>query len=188
MKSRVWQPWQTAASTSVGVGVGFSVLLISVAYGVNDTITGRLSGQLIRQSHLVDVDLIHTILVLLTAVVTGAMLAQTAGATFVLGVTVMRTRREEIALRRQSGVLRSILLWEFLRSMVAACLVGGVLGELGGVMVGLLLSSTTVLPVHFTRVSVLAAFPVTITLALAATLIPAWRSANASPALLRRGS
>jgi len=180
------QPWTVAAAVAVAVGVGFSVLLISVAFGVSDFITVRLSVPAIRRSGLVDVDLINTVLAVLTVVVTGAMLAQTAAATFVLGVTTMRSRREEIGLRRQSGVLRSTLLTEFGRQMLAACAVGGVLGEGAGLLAGVVLRSATVLPVRFTPVSLLAAFPVTVLLALAATLGPAWRAANASPALLRK--
>ena len=104
-----------------------------------------------------------------------------------LGVTTMRARREEIALRRQSGVLRGTLLLEFGRQMLAAaCVIGGVLGEVAGIGAGSLLRALTVLPVRFTAVSLAAAFPSTVLLALAATLVPAWRAANASPALLRR--
>ena len=44
----------------------------------------------------------------------------------------------------------------------------------------------TVLPVRFTPLSILGAFPVTVLLGVAATLLPAWQSANASPALLRK--
>jgi len=44
----------------------------------------------------------------------------------------------------------------------------------------------TVLPVRFTVLSVLGAFPVAVLLAVAATLVPAWQAANVSPALLRR--
>ncbi len=180
------QPWQVAAAVAVGVGVAFSVLLMSVAYGVAQDITDLLSNPLLKSSHLVDIRLIDSILVLLTVVVTGAMLSQTAAATFTLGVTLMRSRREEIALRRQSGVLRSTLLLEFIVAMLMPCLVGGLLGEGLGVMVAAVLERFTVLPVRFTPVSLFAAFPVTVVLALLATLLPAWRSANASPALLRK--
>jgi ABC-type lipoprotein release transport system permease subunit len=174
------------AVIAVAVGVGFSVLLISVAGGVSDYITAQLSASQVRRSGLVDVDVINTIVALLTVVVTVAMVLQTAAATFALGVTTMRARREEIALRRQSGVLRTTLLVEFGRQMLAACVLGGVLGEVAGIGAGSLLRAATVLPVRFTPVSLAAAFPATVLLALAATLIPAWRAANTSPALLRR--
>src|SRR5215472_3335381 len=108
------QAWQVALAVSVAISVAFSVLLISVASGVHDEITTNLSDPAVRQSGLINVDHITTILVLLTVVVTGGMLAQTAAATFVFGVTSMRLRREEVALRRQSGVLRRTLLTEFL--------------------------------------------------------------------------
>jgi ABC-type lipoprotein release transport system permease subunit len=179
-------PSSVIAVIAVAVGVGFSVLLISVAGGVSDYITGQLSASQVRRSGLVDVDVINTIVALLTAVVTVAMILQTAAATFVLAVTTMRARREEIALRRQSGVLRTVLLVEVGRQMLGACLLGGVLGEVGGILAGSLLRAVTVMPVRFTALSVAAAFPATVLLALAATLIPAWRAANASPALLRR--
>ena len=58
--------------------------------------------------------------------------------------------------------------------------------QLWGIAVGLVLRTWTVLPVRFTAVSTLSAFPVTVLLALSATLIPAWHSASASPALLRK--
>jgi putative ABC transport system permease protein len=180
------QAWQVALAVSVAISVAFSVILTSVAFGVHDEITDNLSNPAVRQSGLIDVDRITTILVLLTVVVTCGMLAQTAAATFVFGVTSMRVRREEIALRRQSGVLRSTLLKEFLLTVLQACLLGGIIGEGVGVLAGVLLHTVTVLPVSFTLVSVVGAFPVTVCLAVAATLAPAWRAAGASPALLRK--
>lgn len=166
----------------MGFGVGFSVLLISVAQGVSQNLQLqiRVAGQVI------DVNKIDDILTLLTVVVTAAMLCQTAAATFILGVTTMRSRREEIAIRRQSGVLRSRLIGEFVGEVLTACVVGGVLGEAAGVAAASAMKTWTVLPVRFTPLSLISAFPVTVLLALLATLWPAWRAANASPALLRR--
>jgi len=181
------EPWQTAAAIAVLIGVAFSVLLISVAFGVAGKITDLLDSPLVKHSHLVDVSLVDQILTLLTIVVAAAMLCETAAATFTLGVTVMRGRREEVAVRRQSGVLRSRLLSEFLVAMLWPCLVGGIIGEVLGISVAVILRETSVLPITFNAVSLLAAFPVTIALAMAATLLPAWRSANASPAMLRKG-
>ena len=179
-------PSRVVAVIAVALGVGFSVVLISVAGGVSDYITAQLSVSQVRRSGLVDVDVINTIVALLTVVVTVAMILQTAAATFVLGMTTMRGRREEIALRRQSGVLRSTLLLEFGRQMLAACVLGGIVGEVAGILCGALLRAVTVMPVRFTPLSLVAAFPATVLLALAATLVPAWRAANASPTLLRR--
>lgn len=179
-------PSTAVAVVAVAVGVGFSVLLISVAGGVSAYISSQLSASEVRRSGLLDVDVINAIVALLTVVVTIAMILQTAAATFVLGMTTMRSRRDEIAVRRQSGVLRSTLLIEFGRQMFAACMLGGILGEVAGILVGALLRAVTVLPVRFTPVSLAGAFPATVVLALAATLVPAWRAANASPALLRK--
>jgi ABC-type antimicrobial peptide transport system permease subunit len=103
-----------------------------------------------------------------------------------MGTALMRSRRDEIAIRRQSGVLRATLMLEFARAMMVPCLLGGAIGEAIGILAGLLLRSSTVLPVRFTLISTLSAFPVTVLLAVAATLIPAWQAANASPALLRK--
>jgi ABC-type antimicrobial peptide transport system permease subunit len=114
------------------------------------------------------------------------MLLLTAISTFTMGTALMHSRRDEIAIRRQSGVLRSTLLLEFARAMLGPCLLGGAVGEVAGIAVGLLLRTWTVLPVRFTAVSTLSAFPVTVLLALSATLIPAWQAASASPALLRK--
>jgi hypothetical protein len=187
-RSRHRAAWRVPAAVAVGIGVCFSVLLMSVAYGVSWGITHRLDR--IRDPavrHLVNVGLIDSILVLLTVVVATAMLAQTAAATFTFGVTVMNARREEVAIRRQSGVLRSTLLREFMLAMLVPCVAGGVVGEAAGVFAAALLRTFTVLPVRFNAVALLGAFPVTVALALLATLIPGWRFANASPALLRRG-
>jgi putative ABC transport system permease protein len=185
MKSRR-HVWQLALAVSVAISVAFSIVLTSVAFGVHDDITHSLSIAGVRESGLIDVDRTNTILVLLTVVVTVGMMSQTAAATFVLGVTSMRARREEIALRRQSGVLRSTLLAEFVLTILQACLLGGVVGEGLGLLGGWLLRNLTVLPVSFTVVSVFAAFPVTVILAVVATLVPGWRAAGASPALLRK--
>jgi putative ABC transport system permease protein len=180
------QLWSVALAVSVGVSVCFSVLLVSVAFGVNDNISERLSSPVLQQTHLVDVDLIDLILTLLTVVITVGMVLQTAASTFVLGVTAMQARREEIAIRRQSGVLRATLVGEFATFVLVNCLYGGVLGEMAGIVAGLALRGFTVLPISFTPVSVLAAFPVTVGIAVLATLIPAWRAASVSPALLRK--
>jgi putative ABC transport system permease protein len=169
------------------VGVAFSVLLMAVAFGVQAKISGLVSNPGFPVSaELLHVHLIRQILVWLTVVVTGAMLLQTAISTFTMGTALMRSRRDEIAIRRQSGVLRATLMLEFARAMMVPCLLGGAIGEAIGILAGLLLRSSTVLPVRFTLISTLSAFPVTVLLAVAATLIPAWQAANASPALLRK--
>ncbi|HEV2459402.1 MAG TPA: hypothetical protein VGS80_13665 [Ktedonobacterales bacterium] len=180
------QAWQVALAVSVAIGVAFAVVLTSVAFGVHNEITQSLAIPAVRQSGPVDVQRIDTILALLTLVVTLGMMAQTAAATFVFGVTSMRLRREEVALRRQSGVLRRTLLTESLLTVLQACLVGGILGEGVGLLGGFLLRTLAVLPVSFTLVSVFAAFPVTVSLAVIATLVRAWRAVGASPALLRK--
>lgn len=174
-------------SVAVATGVAFSVLLISVAVGVSRDVRHRLSIPALSGHHGVHASLINEILRALAVVVTGAMLVQTALAVFVLGLALMQSRREEIALRRQSGVFRTTLMRELLASIFIPCLVGGLIGELLGIGGTLAIRAVTVLPAQFTTLSVLAAFPTTVALALAATAIPAWRAANASPALLRRG-
>jgi putative ABC transport system permease protein len=167
------------------VGVAFSVLLMAVAFGVQAKVDALVSIPGVP-ARLIPTHLIHQILLWLTLVVTGAMLLQTGISTFTMGTALMRSRRDEIAIRRQSGVLRSTLLTEFTGAMLGPCLLGGAIGEVVGITAGLLLRSATVLPVRFTAVSMLSAFPVTVLLALTATLIPAWQSASASPALLRK--
>jgi ABC-type antimicrobial peptide transport system permease subunit len=129
---------------------------------------------------------IDTILTLLTAVVAAAMLTETAATTFTVGVVLMRSRRAEIAIRRQSGALRSRLVVEFVVEILRPALAGGVIGEALGICVGLLLRSVTVLPVRFTAFSLIAAFPATVLLAVLAALIPAWVAAGKSPNILRR--
>lgn len=178
--------WRVATGAAVAIGVSFSVLLMSVSFGVAHDIKRRLGLRVLVDLPSLHVAMIDAILTALTVLVTVAMLSQTAVATYVLGVSAMGTRREEIAVRRQSGVLRSRLVWEFLRGVLAACLAGGVLGEMAGVAAGLAVRRWTVLPVRFTALSLLGAFPAAVVLAVAATLVPAWRAASTSPALLRR--
>lgn len=179
--------WKLPAGAAVVVGVAFSVLLMAVAFGVQAQIDALVSNpSLPVAAKAIPTHLIHQILLWLTVVVAGAMLLQTGISTFTMGMALMRTRRDEIAIRRQSGVLRLTLLSEFARTMMGPCLLGGAVGELIGILAGLILRSATVLPVRFTPVATLSAFPVTVLLAIAATLIPAWQSANASPALLRK--
>ena len=179
--------WKVPAGAAVVVGVAFSVLLMAVAFGVRAKVDALVSNTALPfNPHLVPVHPIRQILLWLTIVVTVAMLLLTAISTFTMGTALMHSRRDEIAIRRQSGVLRSTLLLEFARAMLGPCLLGGAIGEVGGIAVGFLLRVWTVLPVRFTPVSTLSAFPVTVLLALSATLIPAWQSASASPALLRK--
>ena len=170
----------------MAVGVCSSVLLMSVSFGVSADIQRRLSLQVLAHLPGVHVAVIDAILAALTVLVTAAVLSQTAVVTYVLGASAMGGRREEIAVRRQSGVLRSRLVGEFLAVVLAVCLAGGVAGEVAGVAAGLAVRQWTVLPVRFTVLSVLGAFPVAVLLAVAATLVPAWQAANVSPALLRR--
>lgn len=169
----------------MAVGVLFTVVLTSVSDGVRDRVGDRLSNPLIRQSGLVDVDRINHILALLTLTVTVGMLVLVATTVAVLAASMMRNRRKEIGLRRQSGVERGQLIREFLGAMLEVCLVGGILGEIAGLTAALLLSLFTPLPVRFTPVSVFAAFPTTVLLALIATAIPANVAAGQSPKALR---
>jgi putative ABC transport system permease protein len=177
--------WHLATIVSVGASVAVSVLLIACASGVQQFIQTQVDNSVLQQAGL-DSSTIDTSLRLLTAVVIGAVLIESAAATFMLGLTIMRSRREEIAIRRQSGVFRSRLLWEFMREAFIICLIGGVIGEVVGTTTARLFEVLTVLPVRFSVVAVASAFPVTILLALAGTLIPAWMAAGASPSLLRR--
>ena len=64
------QAWQLALAVSVAISVAFSVVLISVAFGVHDDITHSLAIPAVRHSGLVNVHRIDTILALLTVVVT----------------------------------------------------------------------------------------------------------------------
>lgn len=178
--------WRIATAAAVAIGVSFSVLLMSVSFGVADDIKRRLSLRVLARLPHLHVGAIDAILTALTVLVTVAVLSQTAVATYVLGVSAMGARREEIAVRRQSGVLRSRLVGEFLGAVLAACLAGGVFGEVAGVAAGLAVRRWTVLPVRFTALSLLGAFPTAVLLAIGATLVPAWQAANTSPALLRR--
>lgn len=178
--------WKIPAGSAVVVGVAFSVLLMSVAFGVQRKIDALVGAVGPVAAKAIPTSEIHQILLWMTIVIAGAMLLQTALSTFTMGTALMHSRRDEIAIRRQSGVLRTTLLREFARAMMVPCLLGGFIGEVVGILAGLILRSGTVLPVHFTALSVLAAFPTTIVLALCATLVPAWQSANASPALLRK--
>jgi hypothetical protein len=184
--------WKAPAAASVVIGVAFSVLLMAVAFGVQAQIDHLVaqSGPVVGPAHApvphLPVHLIHQILLWLTIVITGAMLLQTAISTYTMGTALMRTRRDEIAIRRQSGVLRATLLAEFARAMMGPCLIGGAIGEALGILAGLFLRSATVLPVRFGAVALLSAFPTTILLAICATLVPAWQAANTSPALLRK--
>ncbi|HWD09224.1 MAG TPA: FtsX-like permease family protein [Actinomycetota bacterium] len=179
--------WKVPAASAVVVGVAFTVLLMSVAFGVQTKIDALVTNPLVAAAaRALPTHLIHQILLWMTIVITGAMLLQTALSTFTMGTALMHSRRDEIAIRRQSGVLRTTLLVEFAKAMLGPCLAGGAAGEVVGILAGLILRSSTVLPVRFTALSVLSAFPTTIVLALCATLVPAWQSANASPALLRK--
>jgi len=184
--SRDLELWKVATSAVVMIGVAFAVLLMSVAFGVAHDINQRLAAPELRRIAPGTIHRVDQILALLTVVVTSAMLIETAAVTFLVGVTVMHSRRDEIAIRRQSGVFRIRLIGEFVRTVSALCLAGGALGELLGFLAGRLLERHTVLPVQFTPVSLLTAFPVTVVLAVAATVYPAWKAANISPTILRR--
>ena len=178
--------WKAPAGTAVAAGVAFSVFLMAVAFGVQHKIDRVVSQPPFIRYRPAQIHMVSSILLWLTIVVTCAMLLQTAITTFTQGVSLMRARRDEVAIRRQCGVLRGTLVLEFAGAMLGPCLVGGLVGEGLGLLGSLLIHLWTVVPVRFTQVSTLSAFPVTVVLALAATLIPAWRAANASPALLRK--
>ena len=94
-------PSSVIAVIAVAIGVGFSVLLISVAGGVSDYITGQLSASQVRRSGLVDVDVINTIVTLLTGVVTvhhAEGLPRTSGASIAAARARASTRKRTSAL------------------------------------------------------------------------------------------
>lgn len=159
---------------------------MSVSDGVSHDLHRRLAIPALRDLGVLDVGRIDTILTLLTIVVTTAMLVETAAATLTVGVVLMRARRSEIAIRRQSGALRSRLVGEFIGEMLRPVVAGALFGEFVGVAGGWALTRLTVLPVRFTVVSLFAAFPTTVLLATLATLLPAWLAASASPGRLRK--
>jgi ABC-type antimicrobial peptide transport system permease subunit len=164
---------------------------MSVVFGVSQAIHHRLNAQYFRLGPAAiasSISRIDAILAILTVVVTTAMIVLTMTTTFTVGVVLMRARRNEIAVRRQSGVLRSRLVAEFVLEMLWPAVSGGITGELCAVGFAGLLARVTVLPVRFTPVSLLAAFPTTVVLALMAALVPAYRSAGKSPNILRRES
>jgi hypothetical protein len=174
-------PWRLVSATAVAMGVGFSVLLMSISFGVSHRISGDLGTPQVRSAGLLDVDLIKSILEELTFAVTLAMVVQTAAATATVGWVLMQSRKREIGIRRQSGVFRRRLVRDFLEEMAPPVLGGALVGEAAGVAVALAVRGLTVLPVAFTPVSLLAAFPATIVLAGAATTVPAWVAAGQSP-------
>jgi hypothetical protein len=77
--------WQVATAAVVAVGVGFAVLLMSVAFGVAQDINDRLSAVALERVASLTVDQVNQILAALTVLVTAAMLAETAAVTFVVG-------------------------------------------------------------------------------------------------------
>lgn len=174
------------AGLAVALGVALPVLLMALSFGVRGSINARLDIPALRGGTLVDVDLIQSILTLLTVAVSAATVVTTAITTYVIGAMVMRARREEIAVRRQSGAFRAPLVWEFARVMLRVAVVGGLLGEASAVWVGVILSRLTILPVEFNPIVLLSALPITVGAAMVATLLPAWRAVNVSPALLRK--
>jgi len=125
-------PWRLVSSASVAMGVAFSVLLMSVSYGVSDRITGDLGTPEVRAAGVVDADLIESILRQLTVVVTLAMVVQTAAATAAVGWVLMQSRKREIGIRRQSGVFRSRLVRDFLQEMTPPVLGGALVGGPSG--------------------------------------------------------
>lgn len=171
---------------SVLISVALSVILISVAFGVHDEITHSLAIPAVRQSGLVDTSRIDSILAVLTLVVTTAMMVQTGAAAYMFGTLSTRMRRQEIAVRRQSGVFRLTLLKEFALDILQLSVMGGIAGEGLGILGAFALGTFTVVPVRFTPISLFLALPLAVVLALIATLRPAWRAAGTSPALARK--
>jgi cell division protein FtsX len=181
--------WKVLASFAVIVGVASSVVLMSAAYGVHHEITHKLANPALVQQHIVNVGLIDRVLSLLTKVVVGAMLTETAVAIMVLGTTVMQSRERELANRATQGASPWRLIREFLGTIMVICIIAGAFGEmLGYILCRFVFEEKTVLPIGFNFVSVWSAFPVTVVLALLATALPAWKYANKSPAISRKSS
>src|SRR5260370_28576764 len=98
---------------------------MAVAFGVQARVNALVSNTALPfDAHLVPVRPIREILLWLTIVVTAAMLLLTAISTFTMGTALMHSRRDEIAIPRQSGGLRSTLLLELARAMLRPCLLG----------------------------------------------------------------
>lgn len=178
--------WRTTSMVQTMVGVGLSVLLISISAGVQRVIRQQVHVAGLG-SFPINAALIDGILSDLTVLVVAAMLLQVAIGALILGITMMRSKRVEIAIRRQSGVTRARLLREFLLLTIEPVLVGGLVGEVLGILSAFVMEHTTVLPVHFGAAAIFAAFPTCVVLSVVAVSFPAWSSANTSPATLRKG-
>lgn len=177
--------WWVISALSVLYSVAFSVILMSISAGVEEDVNTSLGVKELQGVSFINVDRINDILHALTALITVAMIAQTALTTAVIGYVLMNARRSEIGNRRQSGVERSRLVKEFAAEMVRPVLFGAVIGEILGVVAANHIRGATVLPVSFTKQSLFLAFPTTVAIAMIAVMIPAYIDAGRSPKYLQ---
>jgi len=128
------------------IGVGGSVALIAIANGVDRRISALVSNPIVKNSRMVDTDLIARILALLTAAVVATMLVNVALNAAVLGEVVMRGRRLEIGIRRGDAAPPGKILGELMGTAVAVALIGTAAGIGAGLLVATLLNAATPLP------------------------------------------
>ncbi len=154
------------------IGVGGSVALIAIANGVDSRITRLVSNPVVKNSRMVDTDLIARILALLTAAVVATMLVNVALNAAVLGEVVMRGRRLEIGIRRGDAAPPRKILAELMSTAVAVALVGTAAGIGAGLLVATLLNAATPLPALPSAWDLVPP-PVAATVAIVANLRPA---------------
>jgi len=167
--------WAPSLALVVAIGAGSAVLLMGVAYGAADSITASVSVPAVRQSGVVSVDKINSILVLLTIVVTVTTTLETAAAAFVVSLMVMRASHEYIAYRRRAGSLPRRLILELSTAMVLPSLAGCLIGEAAAITIGAALDKWTDLPVLFPIVIVAGAVPLAVGTVFGAACLAAWR-------------
>lgn len=178
--------WRIVSAASVGFGVAFAVVLMSISSGVEHSINKSLGVKELRGVTFIDVGNINAILHALTTLITSAVIFQSAAATFIVGMVLMASRRHEIGVRITGGAQQITLVYEFAREMVKPVFVGAVIGELVGIVICLAIEQFWILPVNFTIQSLTYAFPVTIIIALLAAMGPAYVTAGSDPDDLTR--
>ncbi len=174
----VFGRWGTLCEVVTCVSSG--VVLVSIAAGVEQKIDSLVSDPRIARTHLLNVGLIHSILTSLTVAVLLGVLANLAVSAFVLGQLVMRSRREEIAVRKDTGASAALLLMEYVREATAWAVLGGIAGQVIGIAIASMIDHWSPLPAVLTLPSWWAIWPTAAVTVVAANFLPAFAAARMS--------
>lgn len=159
IKDRPWRAFSVAAS--VAVGVALAIAIIAAANGIQDKITGQVPDLAPK---------LNPILQDSKSLMTKLAIGFTAALVGLVTWINMTQRRREIGINVQHGEHRESIIFEFMAESFVLCVVGGVAGIIGGLLLCNMVQTVN-LPMKPSSSSIIALFPTTVLLTFGVTAV-----------------